>query len=110
MRHAFRRFRAPGGNSDVDVEELPNILMHLGYFGASEDIVFEIAKQVNDFSTFGFHDFVEVTEKFVAYERERLRESFETHASEKVLCVKDDEQVPSICLERERFLSCETPT
>jgi hypothetical protein len=44
----------------VDIDELTNLLVHLGYFGASEDVVNEIETQFSEFSAFCFHDFVEV--------------------------------------------------
>lgn len=79
MRRAFKRFKA-ADCSEVDRGDIYDILIHLGYFGATEDVSEEIAMSVSEFSTFSFDEVVEVIEQYVGYEREQFRDAFEEQA------------------------------
>jgi len=79
MKRAFKRFKA-ADCSEVDRNDIYDIIIYLGYFSATEDVVEDIAERVSEFSTFAFEELVQVVENYVSYEREQFRVCFQEHA------------------------------
>lgn len=76
LRVVYQRFTPPG-ESEIHVDQLPEILTHLGYIMVSPEVVQEIIEEVTKYSSLSLQEFQESVERFAAVERERFREQFQ---------------------------------
>lgn len=79
MYRVFRLFRQQDA-SEVLRSDIPDILIHLGYFIATEEEVDSIVHEVSEFSTFDFQEVVVVAERCAERERKHLQGVFENFA------------------------------
>eukprot|EP00435_Cladocopium_sp_Y103_P049660 s518_g15.t1 len=76
IQSAFQRFKDPD-NPEIHKDELPKVLMHLGYTQISEDHVKELADSITKFPNLEKGEFIYFMEKHVEYEFEAFKEIFE---------------------------------
>jgi len=76
IQSAFQRFKDPD-NPEIHKDELPKVLMHLGYTQISEDHVKELADSITKFPNLEKGEFIYFMEKHVEYEFDAFKEIFE---------------------------------
>ena len=77
IHSAFLRFKDPD-NPEIHKDELPKVLMHLGYTQISEDHCKELADSISRFPNLEKSEFIYFMEKHVEYELEAFKQIFES--------------------------------
>jgi len=89
MRQAYMLFR-PKDSPEINREDMADILIHLGYLGASNEKVEQIVSEVSRYAALDFQEIVDVAEKYAKHEREELQAAFNSRCRPDGLLVCED--------------------
>lgn len=77
MNRVFHRFKDPDF-SEVNVSDLPDMAVHLGYFGVTDEVAQNVASQVTTFATLDVQEFIDFISRLAVHERKWLETKFKT--------------------------------
>ena len=74
LQEAFYHFKVPD-SFDIDVNDLAEVMHHLGHIKMTREEALEIAKEVGDYDMLEYDEFLKWAQKFVYREKSRLQEA-----------------------------------
>lgn len=80
MKKAFNFFK-PADSSEIEVSDLVNAMNHLAYLGVTKKAVELIVKEMSEYPTLNFLEFVTFVERYTTREQADIKEAFDSNAN-----------------------------